>query len=141
MIRSGLLQQISQFARFCTILSKTSWWADYKGQTEYLYGYVFLMISIHPVACSLLVIIVTVLHDVREGYWEEGEIHGDPLGCMVQRWDSVLSVQGDNGHVDWVPPGKLPLLVQMGCYRATTWEAGALEDSVNVQGGKFKIKK
>ena len=70
-------------------------------QTEYLYRYVFLMISIHPLACSLFVIItVTVLQQVRQGHGEQGEVHGDPLGGTVQRWDSVLRVQGERGHVD-----------------------------------------
>lgn len=37
------------------------WLRGHKGQTEYLYRYVFLMTSIHPLACSLFVIITVTV--------------------------------------------------------------------------------
>lgn len=125
----------------CTIVTKSLWWRGHKGQTEYLFRYVFLMISIHPLACSLFVIItVTVVQQVRQGHREEGEVHGDPLGRTVHGWDYVLGVQGERGHVDWVPPGKSLLLVGLESYKARRRGVGALEEGMGRECGCPRVK-
>lgn len=99
------------------------------------------MISIHPLACSLFVIItVTVLQQVRQGHREEGEVHGDTLGRTVQRRDSVLWVQGKRRHVDRVPPGKSLLLVGLGSYRARRRGVGALEEGAGAERGCPRVQ-
>ena len=78
-------------------------------------------------ACSLLIIItVAVVRQVGQGCREEGEVHGDPLSSTLQRWDSVLRVQGERGHVDRVPPCKSLFL--LGSYRVRRRGVGALEE-------------
>lgn len=87
-----------RFDMVCWILHNFQY-RGHTDQTEYLYRYVFLMISIDPAVCTLLVVI-TALQQIREGDSEEGEIHGDPLGCTAERRFSVFQSQEDWGHVD-----------------------------------------
>lgn len=69
----------------------------------------------------------------QEGHREQGEIHGDPLGCPGRCQAPALGVQRKRGHVDRVPPEKPLILVQLGGCRAHRGGVGALQEGMDVQ--------
>lgn len=92
---------------------------------EYLY--IFLLISLQPLACGGFVIIAAS-QQVRQWHREEGKIHGDTLGDAVRRWESVLRNQREREHIDRVPSGK-SLLLALGSYRRRGGGRALEEDS------------
>lgn len=97
--------------------------------------YIFLLISLKPLARSGFVII-TALQQVRQWHRQEGKVHGDTMGDAVRRffWN-----QRQRGHVDCVPSGK-PLLLVLGSYRRRGG-GGALEEKSNGFQDTVKLDK